>query len=81
MTEDEVRAIKQRHSPQLLQQPGVSGVGIQKDETGEFFIALHVDVNDPAVHARLPTSLEGAPVRLILSGPFRAGPPKAAAPE
>ena len=77
MTEDEVRAIKQRHAPQLLQQPGVCGVGVQKDEAGEFFIALHTDVNDPAVHDRLPKNLEGAPVRLILSGPFRAGPPKA----
>jgi hypothetical protein len=77
MTEDEVRAIKQRHSPQLLQQPGVSGVGVQKDEAGEYFIALHMDVDDPAVRERLPKNLEGAPVRLILSGAFRAGTPKA----
>jgi hypothetical protein len=72
MTEDEVRAIKQRHSPQLLSQPGVCGVGVEKDETGSFFIALHLDTNDPAAHQRLPRTLDGAPVRIVHSGPFSA---------
>jgi len=72
MNEGEVRAIKQRHSPQLLNQPGVCGVGVEKDETGNFFIALHVDTPDPAAHQHLPKMLDGAPVRIIHSGPFNA---------
>ena len=31
-TEEEARAVKRRHSPQLLRQPGVCGVGVEKDE-------------------------------------------------
>ncbi len=71
MTQNEVRAIKQRHSARLLQQPGVCGVGVEKDAGGVFFIAVLVDEKDTAVQASLPTDLEGAPVRIVRSGPFR----------
>ncbi len=76
MNEDEVRAIKQRHSPDLLRRPGVSGVGVEKDESGGFVIALHLDTTDPLVHEQLPKEIEGVPVRLIRSGPFTARPAK-----
>ncbi len=70
-TEEEARAIKRRHSPQLLQQPGVCGVGVEKDEAGNYVIAIHLDTDDPAVRARLPEQIEGHPVKFIRSGPFR----------
>ena len=58
-TEEEARAIKSRHSPQLLRQPGVCGVGVEKDEAGNFVIAIHLDSDDPEVRAHLPQHLEG----------------------
>ena len=70
-SEEEVRAVKQRHSPQLLHQPGVCGVGVEKDEAGNYVIAIHLDTDDPAVRAGLPQQIEGYPVRPVLSGPFR----------
>jgi len=70
-TEEEARAIKSRHSPQLLRQPGVCGVGVEKDEAGNFVIAIHLDTDDPEVRARLPQHLEGLRVKAIHSGPFR----------
>ena len=69
-TEQEVREIKRRHSPQLLRQPGVCGVGVEKDDAGRYVIAIHLDTNDPAVSRTLPTQLDGCPVKLIRSGPF-----------
>ena len=71
LSEDEVRAIKRRHSARLLEQPGVSGVGVEKDEAGRFVLAVHVDASDPAAGEGLPGAIEGLPVRVVRSGPFR----------
>jgi hypothetical protein len=73
-TELEAREVKRRHSPQLLQQPGVCGVGVEKDEAGNYVIAIHLDTDDPQVRARLPQKLEGLAVRLVQSGPFHKLP-------
>jgi hypothetical protein len=70
LSEDEVRAIKRRHSARLLQQPGVCGVGVEKDEAGRFVLAVHVDGGDPAAGEGLPGEIEGVPVRVVRSGPF-----------
>lgn len=70
-TEEEMREIKRRHAADLLRQPGVCGVGVEKDETGEFVIAIHLDTDDPRVQAALPNQIEGHSVRFIRSGPFR----------
>lgn len=69
-TEEEARAVKQRHSLHLLQQPGVCGVGVEKDANGEFFIALHLDNSDPKMQEQLPKELEGIEVKQLHSGPF-----------
>lgn len=70
-TEEEVRAVKRRHSPQLLRQPGVCGVGVEKDEAGNYVITVHLDTDDPQVRARLPQQIEGFNVKFLFSGPFR----------
>lgn len=70
-SEQEVRQIKQRHSARLLALPGVCGVGVEKDDTGAFVLALHLVNNDPAITAQLPTQIEDCPVKWIASGPFR----------
>jgi hypothetical protein len=70
-SEEQAREIKNRHSFRLLQQPGVAGVGVERDAVGDYHISIHLDSDDPAVQAGLPTEIEGCPVRLIYSGPFR----------
>lgn len=70
--EQQARAIKQRHSLNLLKQPGVCGVGVEKDDSGQFVIALHLDSEDPALREQLPKEIEGVSVKLYQSGPFRA---------
>ncbi len=71
ITEQEARDVKRRHSSELMRQPGVCGVGVEKDETGNYVIAIHLDTDDPEVRARLPQQLEGYPLKFIRSGPFR----------
>jgi hypothetical protein len=62
--------IKRRHSARLLNQPGVSGVGVEKDDKGEFVLAVHLDPTQPNAAAAIPNSIEGCPVKRIFSGPF-----------
>ena len=70
-TEQEIREVKRRHSARLLGQPGVSGVGIEKDGTGEYVLAVHLDSDNPEVGKDLPAEIEGVPVKYVRSGPFR----------
>lgn len=70
-TEEEAREVKRRHSANLLREPGVCGVGVERDERGNYCIALHLDTDDPEVRERLPKEIEGYPVKFIRSGPFR----------
>lgn len=69
-TENDVLQIKRRHSAQLLQQPGVCGVGVEKDAAQGFVLAVHLDASQPKAGAGLPASIDGAPVKVIRSGPF-----------
>jgi hypothetical protein len=69
-SEQAVVEIKRRNSAQLLQQPGVCGVGVEKDDAGNFYLAIHLDGNNPGAGANIPDSIEGAPVKRIRSGPF-----------
>jgi hypothetical protein len=71
MPADDILNVKRRHSLELLGRPGVSGLGVEKDEAGADVFALHVSTDDPGVLAALPRELEGYPVRIVHSGPFR----------
>ncbi len=70
-SEAEVREIKRRHAPLLLNQPGVSGVGVEKDAKGDYILTIHLDTDDPEARRRLPDQIEGIPVKFAVSGPFR----------
>jgi hypothetical protein len=70
LNQDEVREVKRRHSAELLRQPGVSGVGVEKDEAGNYVLTIHV-VADDGAESRLPAAIEGCPVKIVRSGPFR----------
>jgi len=72
-TEEGARAVKRAHSMMLLRQPGVCGVGVERDENGQPVLTIHVDTDDPGVRAQMPTELEGYPVRVVVQpGGFRA---------
>jgi hypothetical protein len=70
MTDDEMRAIKRRHSARLLKLPGVSGVGVTHDVQGLPRLTLFLADDTPAIRAGLPGDVEGQPVHLEVSGPF-----------
>jgi len=70
-TEDEIRALKHQHSTRLLSRPGVAGVGVERDETGGYFLAVHLTSNDPALRKDLPEELDGHTVKYLVSGPIR----------
>lgn len=69
-SEQEVRQIKRRHSARLLALPGVCGVGVERNDTGEYVLALHLETDDPTIVSGLPTRIEDCPVKWIHSGPF-----------
>ena len=73
-TEEEIRELKRRHSSQLLGRPGVCGVGVERDESGQYLLAVHVDTDDAEVLRGLPEEIEGHAVRYVRSGPFRKLP-------
>lgn len=62
--------VKDRHSMRLLSMPGVVGVGVEQDESGQFVLALHVETDDPDLLSGLPRQVEGHPVKLIGTGPY-----------
>jgi hypothetical protein len=71
-TEQEIRELKHRHSARLLGEPGVSGVGIEKDDAGGYVLAVHLDSDNPP--QAQPDEIEGYRVKYIQSGPFRKLP-------
>jgi hypothetical protein len=71
-TEEQLRELKRRHSPRLLQISGVSGVGIEKDDAGEYVLAIHVNADVPRTEENLPETIEGHRVKVVRSGPFKA---------
>jgi hypothetical protein len=73
-TEDEIRQLKRRYSARLLGQPGVSGVGIEKDDAGGYTLAVHLDADAPEALEHLPGEIEGHRIKYIRSGPFRKLP-------
>ncbi len=73
-TKQEIRELKHRHSARLLSQPGVSGVGVEKDDEGEYVLAVHLDNDDSEAVKLLPDEIEGCRVKYIKSGPFRKLP-------
>ena len=65
-TEDELRALKQRHAATLLANPAVAAVGIERDDAGQLALTVHLTADDPT----LPRELDGHPVRYVRRGPY-----------
>jgi hypothetical protein len=56
-----IKALKKRHASALLAHPNVFGVGVERDDSGQYVLAVHVtgDADD------LPAELEGHPLTYI----------------
>jgi len=70
-SEEELKAVKRRHSQRLLGLPGVCGVGIEKDASGDYVLAVHLDSENPDAGQKVPDTIEGYRVKRVRSGPFR----------
>ena len=66
-TEQKLKELKRRYSLQLLNQKGVSGVGIEEDENGDLVLAIHLNDSAPET-LDLPEELEKYPVKYIYQG-------------
>ena len=64
-----VEEVKNRYADSLLAQPGVAGVGIERTEEGELYLAVHVEGSIKEL--ALPDAIDGVPIVLVPSGPFR----------
>ncbi len=70
-TKEKLKELKRRYSLQLLNQEGVSGVGIEKDESGDLVLAIHLSKSSPET-LDLPEELENYPIKYIRQdGGFR----------
>lgn len=70
-SEQKLKELKQRYSAQLLNQKGICGVGIEKDEAGKLILAIHLDNSSPE-DLDLPEEFKDYPVRYVnQDGGFR----------
>jgi hypothetical protein len=72
VTEAEAHEIKRRHSVELMRHPSVCAVGVEKDKRGNFVLNLQVTGDRPDVEKGLPKEIDGLPVSITRSGPFRS---------
>lgn len=70
--EEELAEVKRRVSARLLGLPGVCGVGVQKEPSGEFVLSIHVDAEVPETAVNLPQEIEGHRVKVVLTEPFHS---------
>jgi len=70
LSEAQANDIKRRHRDRLLRIAGVCGVGVQCDPSGSQRLVV---MTDPAADlSALPSEIEGLPVAIERTGPFRA---------
>ena len=72
-TRKTIRAAKRSLSRELLQNPGVSGVGIGHEPEGEY-IRVYLAEDSPEVRSQVPDSVEGYPVVVETIGSIQAQP-------
>ena len=69
-TEQEILSVKKLLSRQLLGEPGVSGVGVEGDNAGNFFLTVYVDDMKRPIVQFPPVELQTHPFKFVESGPF-----------
>lgn len=63
-----IQEAKRALSRQLLQHPGVSGVGIETAEGGGERIKVYLAEDDPALRSSVPATVDGYPVAVEVIG-------------
>lgn len=71
MSLEQVKRVKRRHELELLEHEFVEGVGIGESD-GTPAIKIYVDTNAGLASKSLPDAIEGVPVVVEESGPFKA---------
>lgn len=66
-SERKINELKRRYSLDLLNQKGVSGIGVEKDDNENFVLTIHLNNSSPEA-INLPSELEKYPVRFIDQG-------------
>lgn len=67
-----IQEAKAKHADRILAMQGVVSMGIGRDADGHEVIVIGLDRPRPDTQARLPTQLEGHPVRVEIIGAVRA---------
>jgi hypothetical protein len=67
-----IKDVKTKYEAQLLQMPGVVSVGIGRDENGKPAVIIGLESPNPETESKLPTKLEGYPVRIQTVGQIKA---------
>lgn len=70
MPESEIERVKMKHEQRLLAVDGVVGVGIGSTEIGDDAIVVYL--REAHIQARIPSDLDGFPVRTEISGEIDA---------
>ncbi len=71
MTLDDIRTVMQRHIAALMAIPGVTGVAISELEDKTPCIWVMVLEDGGKLRSAIPDSLEGHPVRIVVSGEIK----------
>lgn len=68
VTTNDLGPVVNRHSQEIMQIPGVTGVAVGALEDGTPCILILVVEDSDEVRSRLPTTLEGHPVKVLETG-------------
>ena len=71
VTQAEAMRIKDAFSTQHLGRNGVSAVGIGQDDGGAPVLVVHLDASLKDTATSVPEAVEGLPVRVEWTGPYR----------
>jgi hypothetical protein len=73
MAAADILQVLQKHEDELMDIPGVVGLGIgQSETTGEQYLSVLVEAMTPELLALLPTQLDGFEVKAQAVGPIQA---------
>ncbi len=67
-----IKDVKAQYEKCLLEFPGVISVGIGQDEKGKPAIIVGLERSNPETEAKLPSQLEGYPLRVRIVGRIKA---------
>jgi len=67
-----IEKVQEEHSSALMHIPGVVGTAVGALADGTPYIAVFVEERTPELEAQIPDQLEGYPVRVRVTGTFRA---------